>query len=78
MSKSKSMCHGCDSDYYNHDGHSQTGECWLYKDAKVVDRTPVGWWQNPPYKWSPVKTLNCHTEAGKVAFLSRDDVRFKA
>ena len=77
MAKSKSMCSGCDNDYYNRPGNSHTSECWCFQNAKVVERTPVGWWQNPPYKWAPIKTLNCKTQTGTTAFLSIDDVRFE-
>lgn len=33
----KSMCSGCYEDYYN-SGASDTGECWSFSSAKVVDK----------------------------------------
>lgn len=70
----KAMCVGCSNNFYNHAGNSTTGECWSLEKATVVERTKVGVWQNPPYRWSPHKTLDCHTPDGE-RWICRDDVR---
>ena len=71
--KDKSMCTGCHEDYYNH--HQPDG-CWHFVTAKVVERTKVGVWQEPPYTWQPRETLSCHTPEGGV-WIKEDDVRIK-
>lgn len=54
-------CSGCRENYYNHSGHSTTGECWLLKSARVVTRWRLGWWTAPtvPGAFTECKTLNC-------------------
>ena len=73
MSKSKSMCSGCYNDFYN---HKEKNGCWCYGNAKVVTRTLVGVWQNPPYKWIPQKTLSCHRPKGQC-WIEKNDCRIK-
>lgn len=68
------LCGGCRNDYYNQPGHSTTGKCWMLGASRVVQRTRVGTWQNPPYRWQPVKTLSCHHPEGS-AWIAIDDVR---
>ena len=71
--KSKSMCVGCRDDYYNHN----QPDGWLcFATAKVVERTRVGTWQNPPYRWTPQETLSCHSPEGSV-WIKDDDPRIK-
>lgn len=41
---------------------------------KVVERTQVGTWQNPPYRWQPQATLSCHRPEGRH-WIERSDVR---
>lgn len=66
-------CNGCHQDFYNHrDGMEK---CWSLKTAKVVRRTMVGTWQNPPYQWKPQATLSCHTAPDGMTWIDRDDVR---
>ena len=70
----KQLCRGCRNDYYNQPGNSTTGECWMLKTAQLVELTRVGYWQNPPYKWQPKQTLNCHRPEGAV-WIKQDDPR---
>lgn len=74
MGKSKSMCSGCRNDFYNENNQYGVKDCWSFKTAKTVTRTRVGTWQNPPYKWSPMKILNCYHQEGS-SFITKDDVR---
>ena len=71
--KTKSMCSGCRDDFYN---HNRPGGCWRFLEAKVLARTRVGIWQNPPYRWSPQATLSCHSPEGSV-WIKEDDPRIK-
>lgn len=59
--KSKAMCCGCSDDFYN---HSESKGCWMFEDAKIVERIKVGVWQNPPYVWNPQKCLSCFAPDG--------------
>lgn len=77
-SNKQQYCGGCRNDYYNRPGNSDTGDCWSLETAKVVNRTRVGWWEKPPYKWKPVKTLDCYHTPGVYAWLPREDVRISA
>lgn len=71
MSKNKIMCKGCYDDHYN--CRDKKG-CWHFKAARVVKRTEVGTWQIPPYKWRPIKVLDCfHTPERHL--LKKNDVR---
>ena len=74
MAKTKAMCGGCRDDYYN---QNREGGCWCFENAKVVERTKVGVWQNPPYQWQPKKTLSCHSPEGSV-WIKIDDPRTEA
>ena len=71
--KNKSMCVGCRDDFYN---HNQPDGCWCYSTAKVVERTRVGVWQNPPYTWHATETLTCHAPEGSV-WIKEDDPRIR-
>ena len=68
------LCKGCCDDYYNRPGNSTDGVCWMLANAKPVQRTMVGVWQNPPYKWQPQATLSCHRPDGSV-WIESDDCR---
>ena len=73
MKPDKKYCVGCDSDYYNHENHSTTGECWSFDTAKVVKKYCIGWWTPMDKKenfWQTT-THNCHTESGKFAYLDK-------
>lgn len=64
-------CRNCDSDFYNHGGHSMNGShCWHLEDARVVTRFKLHWWTAPtvPGAYQKVDTLDCHTERGQFAF----------
>lgn len=70
--KMREMCKGCFQDYYN---QNRDGGCWLFNESKVVTRTQVGTWQNPPYSWSPEQTLSCHTAPQGRSWIAKDDPR---
>lgn len=76
-SEKKLLCRGCRDDFYNQPGNTPRGECFSLEKAKVVERTQVGWWQNPPYIWKPQKTLNCHHAPGQIAWIDANDVRIR-
>lgn len=75
--KTKQLCGGCQEDFYNQPRNSQTGECWMFSGAKVVQLTKVGTWQNPPYKWEPQTILNCHNPKGEH-WINKDDPRIRS
>jgi len=72
--KSKALCSGCRDNFYNKKGNSPDGECWMFERAKVIERTRVGTWQEPPYVWLPEPTLNCHHPQGQH-WITQDDPR---
>lgn len=74
----KSLCKGCRDDFYNQPGNAPGGCCYSLSTAQVVERTRVGWWQNPPYTWSPQKTLSCHHAPGQFAWIKENDPRIVA
>lgn len=76
IKKSKKMCVGCRDDYYN---HSQPDGCWMFPDARIVERMKVGTFQTPPYKWKPRQTLNCYSPEGSCGgvMISEDDPRIE-
>lgn len=60
MKKTKAACSGCYNDDYNH-GLGGAKECWLFEDAKVIDRIEVHINQSPPYDAkSAKKMLDCY------------------
>ena len=71
MNDKRAFCSGCDSDYYN--GHNKIGvkACWHLESARVVTRFCIDWWtpMDKATNFIEIKTLNCHTESGKMAFL---------
>lgn len=72
MKKTKQLCDGCHNDYYN-----QTREdgCWSFRTAKRVQKVRVGTWQDPPYVWQPVDTLDCYCPERGTTMLGRKDPR---
>ena len=66
----KRYCAGCDSNFYNGGNPLGIKECWHFKDAKVGTRYCIGTHtpQNRKENFFKVKTLNCHTETGHLAF----------
>jgi len=64
--KSKSLCVGCHNDYYNHNGNSHTGECWMFENAKLVKRKCVHIDQRPPWNQNPIWVFDCYSERGYV------------
>ena len=73
VKKDKTMCRGCRDDYYN---QNRDKGCWLFASAEIIERTAVGTWDNPPYKWNPRKYLSCYHRSGEH-LLKRDDVRME-
>ncbi len=73
MSKTKALCNGCYDDFYN---QNRDGGCWMFAKAKIVERTRVGTWQNPPYQWTPKPCLTCYKQTGS-SFIKEDDVRIE-
>jgi hypothetical protein len=71
--KSKTMCRGCRDDFYN---QAEKNGCWCFEKATVVMKTKVGYWQSPPYRWEPEKTLSCHRPEG-CAWIDANDVRIQ-
>lgn len=71
MAKDKTMCSGCHDDFYN---RNRDEGCWMFGNAKVVERMSVGTWQNPPYVWTPRKVLSCFHAQGS-SMIKKDDPR---
>ena len=74
MKKTKAMCPGCYSNFYNHGGHKG---CWNFAGATVVKRVRVGTWEPPPY--SPTRAeqvLSCYRSEG-YALLGLNDCRVR-
>lgn len=67
--KSIAPCRGCDDNFYNLDGNSTTGRCWLLERAKLVTRYRIGWWTQPTQTgaYQKVETYDCHHAPGKYA-----------
>lgn len=72
--KTKKLCQGCRNNFYNGNNPLAVAVCWHFKTAKLVTRTQVGTWQNPPYVWRPRQTLSCHNPVG-TTWIKRDDPR---
>jgi hypothetical protein len=70
--KKRKLCSGCTMDWYN---TNADGGCWHFDYAKMVNRTSVGTWQNPPYKWTPRITLDCHDGGDGRCWIKKDDPR---
>ena len=73
MKADKNYCAGCDSDYYNHENHSTTGECWMFEKAKAVKKYTIGWWipMDRKENFQTVTTNSCHTETGRSAYMDK-------
>lgn len=72
--KSKTQCRGCHNDIYNHPPREG---CWRFDSARIVKRVAVGTWQEPPYRWQPVKVMSCLYTPG-THWLERTDGRVVA
>ncbi len=70
LERDKKYCAGCRDDFYNHDGHSDAGECWNFKTAKVIQAYAIDWWipQDKKENFYRVTTHDCHSEPGQRAF----------
>lgn len=61
----KKHCAGCHNDFYNHQENADgKRECWLLKDAKLVDRLMIPVDLMPPYKMKSQKVPNCYNRPG--------------
>lgn len=69
----RKMCAGCRSEDYWY-GLGGATQCWNFEGSKVVTRTRVGTWDQPPYEWRPQKVLDCFNRTGDH-FLRPEDVR---
>jgi hypothetical protein len=60
----KKHCAGCYNNYYNYDNRSDTGECWLLRNARLVMRKKVPSNQRPPWN-QPVQSFpHCYRAPG--------------
>ena len=53
--KDRSMCVGCEDDFYNGRNNLGVEGCWSFKNAKIIKRLSVRVDQPPPYdkkKWT--------------------------
>lgn len=58
--KTKSMCSGCEDDFYNYRALPAEG-CWKYESAKVVSKQAIHVEERPPYSLNKLKpTLSCY------------------
>ena len=66
MKKCKSLCSGCENNFYN--GNNQYGveKCWSFEKSTVMPRKRVSMSQVPPWKQKPTKMLSCYHEKGYV------------
>lgn len=70
MKKTKSMCEGCYNDFYNQQGNSTTGECWMFAEAEVTKKVEVHINETlDRYKGrTPITTLSCFRKQRYVYF----------
>ena len=68
LSKSEKLCYcsGCHSDFYNGNNPMGIKECWSLSAAKLVLKKKVPLSQDPPWKQSPIKVLDCCRYDGYV------------
>ena len=62
----KIHCVGCNDNFYN--GHNPHGikECWLLKNAKLIQRKQVSINQVPPWTQPASTVPNCYKQSGYV------------
>jgi hypothetical protein len=73
----KDKCHGCSNDYYNREGNSDTGECWMLQSARIIERVRIGIWERPPYKKIVESIYHCHQPDNGTMWISPNDSRIK-
>jgi hypothetical protein len=68
--KSKDLCTGCKDAYYNEGNNSNTGECWMFEKAEVINAYRIGWWtpQDKKENFEKVTILSCRAEPGRFAY----------
>ena len=68
--KDKTLCRGCDSNFYNGNNPLGIKECWHFKDAKVVTYYRIGVHTPCDRKenFTKVRVLNCFTQTGQFAY----------
>ena len=62
--KSKSMCVGCENNFYNGNNSYGVKECWSFENAIIKIRKQVGLNDRPPWKWKGKKMLSCYHKKG--------------
>jgi hypothetical protein len=61
----KKHCIGCSDNFYNGRNNLGVKECWCLKDAKLVKRIEIGYWEQPPYLNKKTITVpDCYHERG--------------
>lgn len=67
----KKNCVGCRDDYYNHGNHSDTGECWRLKNAKMKKKYRIGWWvpMDSIDNFEEVRVPECYHQTGQFAYV---------
>jgi len=59
-------CCGCHDDFYNQQGHSAEGKCWMFKSAKLIWRKSVDINQRPPWNQKAERFLSCYHRQGAI------------
>ncbi len=62
----KKHCSGCRQNFYNDNNPYGIKECWLLKDAEVIERKRVGYDDRPPWKAEPEDLPSCYSQRGFV------------
>lgn len=80
LEKTKDLCVGCHNDFYNGKNDKGIEECWLYQQARIVERFKIGWWTEPSSleAFKKVWTLSCHNAPGDYALLTELPAHLRA
>ena len=72
MKKSKTLCIGCNDDFYNGKNNLGIKECWLFEGAEIVKKRKVPITMRPPWDGLPLEPrLYCFRQNGYV-FIPED------
>jgi len=67
MNKSKTLCIGCNDDFYNGKNDLGIEECWCFEDAEIVEKRKVPITMRPPWDGLPLEPrLSCFRQKGYV------------